>query len=387
MHDIDAMNTDRVEDDDSRYVLSDSLIEANESLTPAQEVYERIQRGESIWARTHAGRLRRIEAATKHSVCEESTEIRVDGLPWPLRLPVGHPVLANIGNEKTGWRPAGAIEEGDELLEPIGPTYEKMIFYDRARGATNHNARSHSTPLMHAVLVAFKIEPPRGDYVITEDLRMRDEWSIDFSLRLEGSAARQRHSRVIAGLRREIAEHGLPRTLPGIPVDCLHPLRKKWGTADPDNGQFHFDVTIDQVRPHEAEELTLRKPYEPENSGWEACRDAFYTLEKALAALGSPGDIVETRRGFRVTVTGRNAASILFTKYALDENHRKTRPYKKPGRPTCDREEDPTRYVRREAVSVKHGNYEGPGYAFQVEEDSSLVVGGIAVQNNQVTTE
>ena len=72
---------------------------------PAAQAHDLVKDGDH-YARTHKGRLKRIEASSEREVDETITRIDVDGLPWELAVTDEHPVLVRE-DKSTTWKLAG----------------------------------------------------------------------------------------------------------------------------------------------------------------------------------------------------------------------------------------------------------------------------------------
>jgi hypothetical protein len=373
---------DKLQRGDPYCLAPETLMEANGTLRPAEEVHERLQEGETIHARTHEGRMKEIEASRARPVDEEIVEIEVEGLPWTLAVTEEHPVYV-YRNESYQWVLAGEIEEGMTVLEPAGPEGEGLIVGEHETGgAAPNKTYDHTAETTAAVQRLRQTEAPDGNYLSKKGLTYRAEWRIDHALQLEGTSGDRRHSRALARLRRELAEHGLPRSLPGASLSALRPLIQRWGEVRKEEAEVRVQITPDRVRPA-LEEWNMSRPYRPQTTAEEACRSAAYTLQKALAARGAPASIEQEPRGLSVVLRTRNAAEVLFTKYQIERRHAATRRYSGRKPKVLPRPAEP-KHVKRAVTSVERRDYEGPVYAFQVEDDSSFVAAGIATHNSQV---
>jgi hypothetical protein len=348
---------------------------------PAAEAHDLAHDGDH-YARTHNGRLKRIEASDERHVDEEITRIELGGLPWELAVTNEHPVLVRE-NEDLTWKLAGDIEEGDVLLEPVGPEHEAIVYqhYDRGKGPPYRWTIPQTGESIEALMTLQGVEPPPNDRFMTTALTGREEFVIDRAFDLPGRKYDQRRKLGITRLRREMAEKGLPSTIVGASIRSLRPILRRWAEIDRENTQVFIDITPDRVRPVR-QAWGMYNPYEPNRSDEEATRACAYTLMKAFSAAGTPAALEETEDGYRICISGLDGGRLLFTHYGRNNRNREPRRWK--GENIGRSQVDGRAYIHRPVTSITRERYTGPVYAFQVEGDESFVAAGVATHNSKV---
>ena len=348
---------------------------------PAAQAHDLVKDGDH-YARTHRGRLKRIEASSERGVDEEITRIDVDGLPWELAVTDEHPVLVRE-DKSTTWKLAGDIEEGDVLLEPTGPNHEEIVYqrYDRGKGHPYQWTIPQNGTSVEGIMTLQGVEPPPKDRFLTTALSDREEFALNRAFELPGCKYKQRRKLGICRLRREMAEKGLPDTIVGAPLGALRPILREWAEVNTEETELTIRITPERVRPHR-EEWGMYTPYEPTRSDAEAVRACTYTLMKALTAAKTPPAVEEDGNAYVLRLEGLNAGRHIFTHDARRRRDRKARRWK--GQRFGHVSEDGVRYIERPVVGVKREQYTGPVYAFQVEGDESFVAAGVATHNSKV---
>jgi hypothetical protein len=364
-------------------LTEDTLMDANEDLERAEDVYERLQEGETIVARTHEGNLREIEAAEKRPVDEEIVKIET-ALPWDLKVTKEHPVLVYNGTSAE-WRLAGNVEEGDKLLDPMGPGHPELVTqrYDPTKGHPYQWTRPQNAETVDALQQIRQIEPPPEgkDRFHTVALDEEQIQRLDFGMALPGSPSSQRKKKSICRLCREMQERGFPPTIVGTAIGPLRPLIKDWGEMDLDALELRIEITPERVRP-DREEWGMWESYTPERSDEEATRSAAYRLLRALTnATTIPCRVEKDGDAHTVVLSGRDAAWHLFTYHTRSRGKTRARRFK--GRQERTSTEHGQMAVR-DVTNVTREKYTGPVYAFQVKGDKSFVAAGVATHNSQV---
>jgi intein/homing endonuclease len=359
----------------------DTLMDANEDLERAEDVYQWVKEGKEIVARTHEGNLKEIEAAEKRPVDEDIVKIETS-LPWDLEVTEEHPVLVHDG-EDTEWRLAGDIEEGDRLLDPMGPEHPELVTqrYRPLKGHPYQWTRPQNAETVDALQQIRDVEPPPKDRFQTNGLDEDEILRLDFGMGLSGSPRSQRKKKAICRLCREMQERGFPPTIVGTEIGPLRPLIRDWGEMDMDALELHIPITPERIRP-DNEEWGMWEAYKPERSDEEATRSAAYRLLRALTnATTIPCRVEKDGDAHTVVLSGRDAAWHLFSYYVRSEGRKRARRF----RGKHERENtDHGQMAVREVTSVERKAYEGPVYAFQVADDSSFVAAGVATHNSQV---
>lgn len=370
-------------------LTSETPIEIDGEMVPAEEAYELVSEepGEHT-TRTHVNNERPIEAAAKREVDEPIIRLDVEGLDWTLKLTRGHPVLIYDQDERdTRWVLAGELEEGDTVLEPLGEPDPDEIQLELGHKKSPHFYRKKSGVLMKALHSLFKVQPPPRERFRMDGPSQREMRHINHAFGLSGTKYPQRKKQEVAWLRRQMAERGLPKGLAGIPPGVVRVLIEPWiEEVSSDDAAITLRLTPENLGREELEAWSMRKPYEPEASKAEVVRRAAHRLMRVLSEADTPGRLEflgeETAE---ITLRGLHASRLIYSQYRLQNAQSGTHVRKFSGEHSIKtRSKDGNRRVLREVESVEWESYEGPVYAFQVEEDSSFVAGGIATHNSKI---
>jgi intein/homing endonuclease len=372
------------------YCLTPSTpIEIDGEMVPAEEAYELVSEepGEHT-TRTHANNERPIEAAAKREVDEPIIRLDVEGLDWTLKLTRGHPVLVYDEDEReTRWVLAGELEEGDTVLEPLGEPDPDEIQLELGHKKSPHFYRKKSGVFMKALHSLFKVQPAPRDRFRMDGPSQREMRHINHAFGLSGTKYPQRKKQEVAWLRRQMAERGLPKGLAGIPPGVVRVLIEPWvEEVSSDDAAITLRLTPENLGREELEAWSMRKPYEPEASKAQVVRRAAHRLMRVLSEADTPGRLeFLDEETAEITLRGLHASRLIYSQYRIQNAQSGTHVRKFSGEHSIKtRSKDGKRRVLREVESVEWESYEGPVYAFQVEEDSSFVAGGIATHNSKI---
>ena len=349
-------------------VLPDTLMEAGSALRPAEEVYEAVNNGADIEARTHRGRRRRIEAAAVREVDEEIVEIHVEGLPWPLTVTKEHPVRVQEGEidaQGDKWVLAGEVAKDPESYHILEPSVPRR--YD------------HSGQRIKSILMLRRIAPPPGDTYSTRNLTPSEEHTLNVGFGLEGSPYNQRRSKEVTELRREIADYGFPEELIGAPAAALQPVVLSLAEVKTDKTSRYLEIVLDEDFFHQHNDARVRKAYQSPYSMEERLRHAALRLTRMLTAVSASAEVTKTDEGYRFVLRGVQASRFLTTKYQRAQSVRQAKPWQGHRLPHY-RKQGTYRKVKEVVVRT----YKGPVYAFQVEGDESFTAAGLATHNSKV---
>lgn len=359
-------------------------IEIDGHLIPAEEAYARITNGEKLHARTHTGKIAPIVSSAVRAVDEEIVRIEVVGLPWPLEVTAGHPILVERGDAAV-WKRAGELTEADRVLLPAGPEHVELALKDYEIGkAEGYRWRlPHGGKTTRGLLALPEVEPPRHQRYSTAGLSEEDEFALEEAFGLSGAKSPYRVQATLCELRREMAERGLPLSIIGSTGQALLPLVTEWGEMS--ERDIRINLTTGRIGRRGREHWRAYKPYEPEREALSALHDAGYTLFRAFLSAGVPGELRASHWGFQLRLTGVSAKRFVYS-----ERERKNRQdYQFAGERRIKMVRLKTDRVRSSFGSapisrIERKPYEGPVYAFEVDGDSSFVACGVATHNSKI---
>ena len=380
--------------DDFKYgdpycLAPDTLVEVNGILTPAKEAHERMQSGEQIYVRTHKNRTNIVLTSAEREVDEELVNLRVYGIPWPIRITKGHPVLVATtgagGNRGTyEWKLAGELEEGDLVCQPMGGEDNELVVGDLDYWNKWGNRPQKTTLTMDAEVLAaiasfLRVEAKDSTKINLSYLSEHDRTTINRGFRFPGSNYRQRDSVRFSELRRQMADYGFPLSMPGARVGALQALVRHYAVVDKDNYTVSLRVPLSELR-YEDPKWQGWTGYEPETTDDELLSHAGYTLLRTMAEAGVNGGSLEIYDDrIEYVLCGGEARSFVFSN--AKRNTIKGRSNTGWAGSPCTMRSG---HVARPVQSVETEPYEGPVYAFQVEGDESFVVSGIATHNSKI---
>ena len=357
------------------YCLSpDTLVESDGALYRADDLHE-IAQHETVHVRTHTGERKPVVATQARDVDEKIIRFTVEGLPWPIKVTKEHPVLVRIAPKKTKteWKLAGDLTENDVVIAPSLKNPPPLPV------DTEDN---YPDRLVRALPAMAKLRTKGRFRAKIEELTLEERRFLREAFDLEDRPTPVYTSRVLTRGIDALRAEGLPLEIMHCSADALQFLMRTWGEQK--DGQFVFELVPMHIRRafgETGEDL-------PETSF--VLQRSAYRLAVALAAAGMSADVTRiSDERYRFTFRGVSAVKVLVSPYLVYKHS-----YKKghklagidfdtggPGVFTSRKDEHSTAYP---ISSISEEHYTGKVYAFEVEDDASFVVSGIATHNSQV---
>lgn len=366
-------------------LLPDTRIEVDQTYMRAEDAHELLNTStDTHYARTRRSKVSPYKETAVRDVDEEIMIIEFEGIPYPLEVTKGHPVLIHDPERdsarKTTWVLAGEVQQGTYAINLPIPVTEEGI-------EIGSKIFPHSGVLTKGLIALTKTQPLKIEKCPLIGVTDEDIFDIENAFQLSGSKYIYRKTTGLSALRREMADWGLPRSLVGASDAALKPLVLEWGEVVDVGARRCLRITLNKARLgllDRPEWTSERQAYVPAVSADVALERAVWTLYRALAFVTTPAHVSydPEKEEFHLDLYGPHAARYLYTAHQRSQHAGDT--YfgvaENSVQMVYDRNE---KYVGHQIKSIKTKHYKGPVYAFEVQ-GKSFVSAGVLTHNSKI---